>query len=83
MSITELWCTHCALQFEHVISLPVRQPCLALADASLCGTRHFVTMALADVDPLRNGSRAAGCARIYVSSMVNHCVCMKQKKKKR
>jgi hypothetical protein len=61
--------------------LPVHQPCLVLIDASLYGTRHFVTMVLADVDPLRNGNHAVGCARICVCSMVNRCVCVKENRK--
>jgi hypothetical protein len=61
--------------------LPVHQPCLVLIDASLYGTTHFVTMVLADVNPLRSGNRAVGCARIYVCSMVNHCVYMREKMK--
>jgi len=59
-------------------TLPVHQPCLALTDASLYATRHFVTTALADVGPLRSENRAAGCARTCVCSTVNHYVYMKK-----
>jgi hypothetical protein len=35
-------------------------------------------MVLADVDPLRSENHAAGCARIFVCSTVDHYVYMKK-----